>query len=189
MMVLVSIVSWVVYKSRRRGAKTLEFFAFLPVTVPGLVFGVALILLWASAPIPVYGTLWLLLIAYVTRFMPYGIRFVSGSMLQIHNELEEAASASGASWWQTFRTVTLPLLRPGLVAGWIYACIISFREFSASVLLVGPGTNVLSVQLFNFWQGGYVTEVAAMGVLMVFMLILVVGVFYKLTGRVGVQQV
>jgi iron(III) transport system permease protein len=189
MMFLASIVSWVVTRSKKRVAKTLEFFAFLPVTVPGLVFGVALILLWATAPIPIYGTLWLLLIAYVTRFMPYGIRFVSGSMLQISSELEEAAAASGASWWQTFRRITLPLLRPGFVAGWIYACIISFREFSSSVLLVGPGTNVLSVQLFNFWQGGYVTEVAAMGVLMVGMLILVVGVFYKLTGRIGVQHV
>ncbi len=189
MMFIAAIISWVVTRSKRRGAKTLEFFAFLPVTIPGLVFGVALILLWASAPIPVYGTLWLLLIAYVTRFMPYGARFVSGSMLQISNELEEAAYASGASWWRTFRRVTLPLLRPGFVAGWIYACIISFREFSASVLLVGPGTNVLSVQLFNFWQGGYVTEVAAMGVLMVGMLIVVVGLFYKLTGRIGVQQV
>jgi iron(III) transport system permease protein len=189
MMVLASIISWVVHKSRRRGAKTLEFLAFLPVTIPGLVFGVALILMWATAPIPVYGTLWLLLIAYVTRFLPYGMRFISGSMLQISNELEEAASASGASWWQTFRRITLPLLRPGFVAGWIYACIISFREFSSSVLLVGPNTNVLSVQLFNFWQGGYVTEVAAMGVLMVFTLLLIVGVFYKLTGRIGVQQV
>jgi iron(III) transport system permease protein len=189
MMFIASIVSWVVTRSKRRGAKALEFFAFLPVTIPGLVFGVALILMWATAPIPIYGTLWLLLIAYVTRFMPYGIRFVSGSMLQISSELEEAAAASGASWWQTFRRITLPLLRPGFVAGWIYACIISFREFSSSVLLVGPGTNVLSVQLFNFWQGGYVTEVAAMGVLMVGMLMLVVAVFYKLTGRIGVQHV
>ena len=189
MMLLAAIVSWVVFKSRRRGAKALEFLAFLPVTIPGLVFGVALILLWATNPIPIYGTMWLLLIAYITRFLPYGMRFVSGSMLQISSELEEAANASGASWWQTFRRITLPLLRPGLTAGWIYACIISFREFSSSVLLVGPNTNVLSVQLFNFWQGGYVTEVAAMGVLMVATLLVIVGVFYKLTGRVGVQQV
>jgi iron(III) transport system permease protein len=187
MMMIAAVVSWVVNKSRRRGSKVLEFLAFLPLTVPGLVFGVALILLWATSPI--YGTMWLLLLAYVTRFMPYGIRFVSGSMLQIDDELEEAASASGASWWQTFRRITLPLLRPGFVAGWIYACIISFREFSTSVLLVGPGTNVLSVQLYNFWQGGYVTEVAAMGVLMVGALVLIVGIFYKLTGKIGVQQV
>jgi iron(III) transport system permease protein len=188
-MLLASIIGWVVHKSRKRGATALEFLAFLPITIPGLVLGVAFILMWASSPIAIYGTLWLVVFAYVTKFMPYGLRFVSGSMLQIHNELEEAASASGASWWATFRRITLPLLRPGLAAGWIYACIISFREFSSSVLLVGPGTNVLSVQLFNFWTAGYVTEVAAMGVLMVLALLLIVGVFYKLTGNVGVQQV
>jgi ABC-type spermidine/putrescine transport system permease subunit I len=105
--------------------------------------GMALILLYVAFPLPIYGTIWLLLIAYVTRYMPYGMRSASGAIVQIHSELEEAASASGASWWETFKRVTLPLLRPGIAAGWIYICIVSFREFSTSVLLATGESRVL----------------------------------------------
>ena len=116
-MVLTSLVAWIVYKSRLPGSWILDFLAFVPITIPGIVMGMALILLYVAFPIPIYGTIWVLLIAYVTRFIPYGMRAASGSILQIHSELEEAAAASGASWWETFKRVTLPLLRPGLVGG------------------------------------------------------------------------
>jgi iron(III) transport system permease protein len=112
-MVLTSLVAWIVYKSRLPGSWILDFLAFVPITIPGIVMGMALILLYVAFPIPIYGTIWVLLIAYVTRFIPYGMRSASGSIMQIHSELEEAAAASGASWWETFRRVTLPLLRPG----------------------------------------------------------------------------
>ena len=130
---------------------------------------------------------WVLLIAYVTRFIPYGMRAASGSILQIHSELEEAASASGASLWETFKRVTLPLLRPGLVAGWIYICIVSFREFSTSVLLATGESRVLSILLFTMFEQGQVTVVAAIGVLMIATLLSIVAVFYKLTGKIGIQ--
>jgi len=149
--------------------------------------GMSLILLYVAFPIPIYGTIWVLLIAYVTRFIPYGMRAASGSILQIHSELEEAAAASGASWWETFRRVTLPLLRPGLVAGWIYICIVSFREFSTSVLLATGESRVLSILLFTMFEQGQVTVVAAIGILMIATLLAIVAVFYKLTGRVGIQ--
>ncbi|HYA27945.1 MAG TPA: iron ABC transporter permease [Acidobacteriota bacterium] len=186
-MVLTSLVAWIVYKSRLRGAWILDFLAFVPITIPGIVMGMALILLYVAFPIPIYGTIWVLLIAYVTRFIPYGMRSASGSILQIHSELEEAASASGASWWETFKRVTLPLLRPGLVAGWIYICIVSFREFSTSVLLATGESRVLSILLFTMFEQGQVTVVAAIGVLMIATLLAIVALFYKLTGKVGIQ--
>lgn len=187
-MVLTSLVAWIVYKSKLRGAWILDFLAFVPITIPGIVMGMALILLYVAFPIPIYGTIWVLLIAYVTRFIPYGMRSSSGSILQIHSELEEAAAASGASWWETFRRVTLPLLRPGFVAGWIYICIVSFREFSTSVLLATGESRVLSILLFTMFEQGQVTIVAAIGVLMIVTLLSVVGIFYKLTGKVGIQS-
>ena len=186
-MVLTSLVAWIVYKSKLRGAWILDFLAFVPITIPGIVMGMSLILLYVAFPIPIYGTIWVLLIAYVTRFIPYGMRSSSGSILQIHSELEEAAAASGASWWETFKRVTLPLLRPGFVAGWIYICIVSFREFSTSVLLATGESRVLSILLFTMFEQGQVTIVAAIGILMIVTLLSVVGIFYKLTGRVGIQ--
>jgi iron(III) transport system permease protein len=186
-MVLTSLVAWIVYKSRLPGSWILDFLAFVPITIPGIVMGMALILLYVAFPIPIYGTIWVLLIAYVTRFIPYGMRAASGSILQIHSELEEAAAASGASWWESFKRVTLPLLRPGLVAGWIYICIVSFREFSTSVLLATGESRVLSILLFTMFEQGQVTVVAAIGVLMIATLLAIVGIFYKLTGRVGLQ--
>src|SRR5918999_448449 len=186
-MVLTSLVAWIVYKSRLPGSWILDFLAFVPITIPGIVMGMALILLYVAFPIPIYGTIWVLLIAYVTRYIPYGMRAASGSILQIHSELEEAASASGASWWETFKRVTLPLLRPGLVAGWVYICFVSFREFSTSVLLATGESRVLSILLFTMFEQGQVTVVAAIGVLMIATLLTIVAIFYKLTGRVGLQ--
>jgi len=186
-MVLTSLIAWIVYKSRLPGSWILDFLAFVPITVPGIVLGMALILLYVAFPIPIYGTIWVLLIAYVTRYIPYGMRTSSGSILQIHSELEEAAATSGASWWATFKRVTLPLLRPGFVAGWIYICIVSFREFSTSVLLATGESRVLSILLFTMFEQGQVTIVAAIGVLMILVLMAIVMVFYKLSGRVGIQ--
>jgi iron(III) transport system permease protein len=186
-MILTSLVAWIVYKSRLPGSWILDFLAFVPITIPGIVMGMSLILLYVAFPIPIYGTIWVLLIAYVTRFIPYGMRSASGSILQIHSELEEAAAASGASWWESFKRVTLPLLRPGLVAGWIYICIVSFREFSTSVLLATGESRVLSILLFTMFEQGQVTVVAAIGVLMIATLLSIVAVFYKLTGKVGIQ--
>jgi iron(III) transport system permease protein len=186
-MVLTSLVAWIVHKSRLPGSWILDFLAFVPITIPGIVMGMALILLYVAFPIPIYGTIWVLLIAYVTRFIPYGMRAASGSILQIHSELEEAAAASGASWWESFKRVTLPLLRPGLAAGWIYICIVSFREFSTSVLLATGESRVLSILLFTMFEQGQVTVVAAIGVLMIATLLAIVAVFYKLTGRIGLQ--
>jgi iron(III) transport system permease protein len=186
-MVLTSLIAWIVYRSRLPGSWILDFLAFVPITVPGIVLGMALILLYVAFPIPIYGTIWVLLIAYVTRYIPYGMRTASGSILQIHGELEEAAATSGASWWETFKRVTLPLLRPGIVAGWIYICIVSFREFSTSVLLATGESRVLSILLFTMFEQGQVTIVAAIGILMILTLLSVVAVFYKLSGRVGIQ--
>jgi iron(III) transport system permease protein len=186
-MMLTSLIAWIVYKSRLPGSWMLDFLAFVPITVPGIVLGMALILLYVAFPIPIYGTIWLLLIAYVTKYIPYGMRTASGAILQIHGELEEAAAASGASWWETFKRVTLPLLRPGLVAGWIYIFIVSFREFSTSVLLATGDSRVLSILLFTMFEQGQVTVVAAIGILMILTLLTIVAIFYKVSGRFGIQ--
>ena len=102
-------------------------------------------------PIPVYDTIWILLIAYVTLFMPYGMRFASGGLAQIHRELEEVAEIGGANLFQTFRRVLLPLLAPVLIACWLYVFVLCIRELAASIFL-----DVLNVFLFflEIFSGG-----------------------------------
>jgi iron(III) transport system permease protein len=99
--------------------------------------------------------------------MPYGMRYASTSMYQIGGELEESAKSCGASWLQTFRRVTVPLLMPGLIAGWLYIVMVSVRELSSSILLYSPGREVLSVQIWEQWSNGSLTQLAALGMMMI----------------------
>ncbi len=149
------------------GRWLLDNLASLPLVFPGLVLGLAIMVCYLTLDIGVYGTLWIMFIAYVTRFLPYGMRYNSASMLQIHKELEESAAMSGASWGMTFRRVVLPLLKPGLLAGFIYVMIVSIRELSSSILLYSPGTEVVSIMIWEMWQNGQYVELSALGVMLI----------------------
>jgi len=183
-----AIASWLVVRTRLRGRWLVDNLAFLPLVIPGLVLGVALLFVYLRFPLPIYGTLWILFIAYTTRYMPYGMRYSASSMYQISGELEESAHTSGASWWQTFRRVILPLLMPGLVAGWIYIVLVSFRELASSILLYSPGNEVLSVLIWERWENGQFTQLAALGIVMVATLVVLVVVASRLGARIGVKE-
>jgi iron(III) transport system permease protein len=187
-MLCMAVAAWVVVRTETRGRWLIDALAFLPIAIPGLVLGVALLFVYLRIPIPVYGTLWILFIAYFTRYMPYGMRTASISMVQIARELEESAHASGASWWQTFRRIIAPLLVPGLVAGWIYILIVSLRELSSSILLYSPGDEVLAIAIFEQYENGRFPEVAALGVLMVLVISALTALAYRLGARVGVRE-
>jgi iron(III) transport system permease protein len=137
---------------------------------------------YLTIDIGIYGTLWIMFIAYVTRFLPYGMRYNSASMLQIHKELEESAAMSGASWGMTFARVVLPLLKPGLLAGFIYVMIVSIRELSSSILLYSPGTEVVSIMIWELWQNGQYVELSALGVMLIAALFVLV-LLAQLAGR------
>jgi iron(III) transport system permease protein len=187
-MVLAAIAAWLVVRTKLPGRSLVDNLAFLPLTIPGLVLGVALLTIYLRIPIPIYGTLWILFMAYLTRYMPYGMRYASTSMFQIGRELEESAQMSGASWWHTFRRVIIPLLAPGLIAGWIYIVIVSFRELGSSVLLYSPGKEVLSIVIWEQWRDGLLTQVSALGVMLIGGLIVLVGIAYKLGAHIGVKE-
>jgi iron(III) transport system permease protein len=186
-MLVTSVISWVVVKTRARGRGLLDALASVPVAFPGLVLGLAVMVFYLHVDIGIYGTLWILFIAYVTRFLPYGIRYNSASMLAIHRELEESAAMSGASWWTTFRMIVLPLLRPGLVAGWIYIAIVSVRELSSSILLYGPDSEVLSIVIWELWENGQYVELSALGVLMMLALFALTMVAQRVGGLFGTR--
>jgi iron(III) transport system permease protein len=187
-MLFMAVAAWLVVRTRLPGRWMVDNLAFLPLVIPGLVLGVALLFVYLRVPLPIYGTLWILFIAYFTRYMPYGMRYASTSMYQIGRELEESAMTSGAGWWQTFRRVIIPLLGPGLVAGWIYIVVVSVRELSSSILLYSPGNEVLSIVIWEQYSNGDLTELSALGMLMVGSLVLLVTVAYKLGARIGVRE-
>ncbi|MPY79729.1 MAG: ABC transporter permease subunit [Actinophytocola sp.] len=187
-MAFMAIAAWFVVRSRVRGRQVVDQLAFVPLVIPGLVLGLALSFVYLRSPIPIYGTLFILLIAYCTRYMPYGMRYAVTSMHQISSELEESAHVSGASWWQTFRRVIVPLLAPGLLAGWVYILVVSFRELSSSILLYSPGNEVLSILIFEQFEDGEFTVLSALGVVMVLTLILLVSIAYKLGAKVGLNR-
>jgi len=131
--VLMGFLSWMIYRSRLPGAGAIEYILMFPQAVPRLVFAFGMMWAWLVFPIPIYGTLWLLLIAYLTVFLPLGLRTISGVILQIDRSLEESAQMCGASWGYRLRTVTMPLLKPGLVAAWLWTGMLPTLEAGGSV--------------------------------------------------------
>ena len=180
---ITSVVAWITIRTRTPGRGLLDFLAFVPIAIPGIVLGVSLVWLYSTIQIGIYGTIWILIIAYVTRYLPYGIRSMSGGLAQIHKELEEASTAAGARWWPTFRRVTIPLLRPALLAAWIYVFIVSLRELSAGILLYSTQSVVLAIRIFDMRETGQYTAIAALSVMMIVVLVALVAVLQRLGGR------
>jgi len=187
-MLVTSVICWIVVKTKIPGRWLLDNLASLPIVFPGLVLGLAIMVFYLNVNVGIYGTIWILLLAYITRFMPYGIRYNTASMLQIHKELEESAAMSGASWGSTFVRVTLPLLKPGLLAGWIYIAIVSLRELSASILLYSPGTEVVSILIWELWENGQYVELSALGVMLIVLLFVLVQIAQMVGSRYGVRE-
>lgn len=166
-----------------RGRRLLDYLALVPLGVPGIVIAVAILGLWLRLPVNIYGTLLILLIAYVTRFIPLAVRSAHAALGQIDRSLEEAARITGAGRWATGRRVTLPLARPALLAGWVLVFVPTLQELSASVLLFTPDTMTLAVAIFNFQDNGQLELVSALGIVMLVITSAVVAVARRVAGR------
>jgi iron(III) transport system permease protein len=152
---LVGVLTWVIFRARVPGRSLVEYVVMFPQAVPRLVFGLGLLWAWLWVgqvlPFTLYGTLWLLGLAYLTVLLPLGVRTLAGVVLQIDKSLEECARVCGASWAQQMRTVTLPLMRPGIVAAWLLIFISSVRELGASLFLMGPHSKVIGPAIVDAW--------------------------------------
>ena len=181
---VIGVLAWIIYRSRMPGRGPMEFLIMVPAAVPRLVFGLGLLWAWINIPIPIYGTLWLLGIAYFTVFMPLGLRTIAGVVLQVDQSLEECSRVCGASWAYQMRTVTLPLLRPGLVAAWLLIFIASVRELGVSVFLMGPHSKVIAPSIVNSWLSSSSELSAAMALLQTLMVFIAVAIMFKVARRV-----
>lgn len=188
--VLTAVVAYLTTKTRIRGRLLLDSLATVPIAVPSIVLGVGVLYWYLAGPLPfhLYGTLTILVVAFVTIGLPYGMRYLGPGLAQINDELEEAASASGAGWFHTFRRIYVPLLMPSLLAAFLYTTIVAFREISAAIFLYSQNTDVMSVEIYNLWSSGDYPVVAALGMLMVALLCAVVGAVRLVGGRVGLNH-
>ena len=164
-MALAGLIGYVTVKTKARGRGLLEGLTFLPWAFPSTALAIGLLWAYVQVPLPIYATVWILLIAYVTRFLPYGLRSVTSTVVQVHQDLEEASRAAGAGMWTTFRRILLPLMRPGLIAGWILLATIFMREFSLSLFLYTPSSEPVGPLLYFMWLDGLTGPLAALGLL------------------------
>src|SRR3954453_5981324 len=181
--VLMGLISWIIYRSRLPGSALIEYIVMFPQSVPRLIFAFGMMWAWLIFPIPIYGTLWLLLIPYLTVFLPLGVRTISGVMLQIDKSLEECAQMCGAPWGYRIRTVTMPLLCPGLLAAWLLLFIASVRELGASILLMGPNAKVVTPTIVESWFATSAELTAAMALIQTLVIAIAMVVFLALPRR------
>ena len=162
-MLLASVISWMVVRSNWPGSRFLDTLAFLPHSMPGIVIGLALIFMYITIPIGVYGTVWIIVIACTTKYLAFASRTMNAAQIQVAKELEEAAFTAGASVPKMFFSILFPLLAVPFRNGWLWVGMHAARELSASVMLYGPNSVVLSTILWSMWQGGRLPEACVLG--------------------------
>lgn len=178
---VMSVLVWIVYRSQMRGRGLIEYLAMFPASVPRMVFGLGLLWAWINMPGGLYGTLWLLGLAYFTVLLPLGVRTIAGVVLQIDRSLEECARVCGAGWLYQMRTVTLPLMRPGIVAAWVLLFAASVREVGASLLLMGPHSKVIGPSIVATWANSGTQLTAAMALIQTFVVMLALLILLAVT--------
>lgn len=180
---VMAILVWIIYRGNLPGRGAIEYIVMFPQSVPRMVFGLALLTAWLNIPIPLYGTLWVLAIAYFTVLMPLGVRTLSGVVLQIDKSLEECAQVCGAFWLYRMKTITVPLLRPGLIAAWLLIFIASVREIGVSIYLMGPNSKVIAPAIVSSWSSAGTELTAAMTMIQIVTVLLAVVLLLHATKR------
>lgn len=183
-MFLGAVISYMKVKAKVPGSGILDAVGTIPYAIPGIVIGVAMILAWSVGPIVLYGTIWIMLIAYLMRYLPSSIRSTNATLHQIDNSLEEAARTSGASWIEALKDVVLPLLRPGMLAGWILVFMPAFRELTISVLLWSVGTETVGVATYELQDAGYNEIAAALACIVLVISLIGDHLIWRIKGRV-----
>ena len=183
-MLIASLTAWVTTKTKTAGRGVIEALTFIPWAFPGTALAIGLLWTYVYMPLPIYGTLWILLIGYITRFLPYGLRTMTSTIVQLHDDLQQASMVCGASFLATFRRILLPLLRPGFIAGWIILATIYLREFSMSVFLYSPGSEPLGPLLYHFYVDGNLGPMCSLA-LIVSVVCIVLIILARKIGNVG----
>ena len=174
--VIAFAIGYTVHRMQVPARRSIDILATLPVAIPGLVVGVAYLWAWIGLPGGLYGTLWILALAFVARFMPDTVKSLSTSFMQIHKELEEAAWICGRGLLSTIRTIVLPLARPGVVASMTLLFVLAIRELGSSLFLYSSDTMVMAVLLLDYYEGGNTGRAAAFSLVQTVLLAVLIGI-------------
>jgi len=180
-MVLALVVSYMIHRTKGIGSKLLDFLCVVPIGFPGIVLAMGVLVTYIKTPI--YATLWILLLGYITRFFPYGQRNIASIMLAISEELDQSSRMSGATWFTTLRRITIPLLKPGIFAGWLLLFIIFLRELSISIILYTHGTETLSVGVYYLANFENEALTSALSMTQTVVLLICIYIFRRIAGK------
>jgi iron(III) transport system permease protein len=175
-------VAYLDLRTTVRGRRLLDYLAILPLGLPGTVMAVGILLAFIRLPLPIYGTIWILLAAYVARFIPLATRSANSTFRQIDPSLEEAGRVTGASWWHTIRRILLPLSRPGLLVAFLLVFIPAFSELSATILLYTGGTETIAIAIYRLNDLGQLEVVSALAVFTIAVVLMLAGLVTWLSG-------
>jgi iron(III) transport system permease protein len=182
---LALLAAWAIARSGSRFGAVVDFVASLPLIFPGIVLGLAILQIFLLTPNPIYGSVWIIVLAYTIAFLPYGMRYSHPAVLAIHSELEEAAHVAGAGTLTILRRIVLPLVLPALAALWIYIVLTTARELSLAVLLAAPQSQVIAVVILEMWTSGNINVLAAFSCLLIVFLTSLAIIFQRLALRFG----
>ncbi len=182
-MFLGTLVAYVVQKIKPKGKEVLEVISVLPYSIPGTVLSIGVILAWSGAifGITLYNTLWIILIAYMARYLSFSMKTSSAALLQVHSSLEEAARVCGASHTESLTDVTLPLIRPAMVSGFFLIFLPAMREVTTSILLYGPKTMTLGVKIYSLRDAGMIPQAAALASVAIIIIIILNTIVTEIT--------
>ena len=167
------MIAYVVVKVKAKGASLLEILSLLPYSVPGLVLAIGVIMMWSGKfGINLYNTIWIILIAYIARYVAFAMKSAAASMQQVHPSLEEASRSCGASHLQSLKDITLPLIRPGMIAGFFLIFLPAMRELTTSLLLYGPYTRTLGVAIYAINAEGNIIQSAALSAVAILIILM-----------------
>ena len=175
-LLMAAMISYISRRGRFRWKGLLEGVGTIPIAFPGFVIGLGFLWTFLTLPLRIYGTLAVIVLAFMVKYLPHGIRFTAGAVAQIHRDLEESSSITGAQWTTTVRRITLPLLGPAMLSGWVYVFIISFKELSSIIFLITPRNEVLATTLWDLWVNGSTEILAAASVLLTILLWAIVAI-------------
>jgi iron(III) transport system permease protein len=181
-------MSWTVLRTRIRGRGFFDFCAFLPLAIPSIVFAIAawlLALFVLRNVLPIYGTIWLLVLAYVIARLSYGTRMMNSALIQVHQELEESARLSGANTAAIMRRVLLPLLTPAILYTWIWIALLSYRELTLAVLLASGDNQPLTMVVWGLlWSSAY-GKASAVSLIMIALMAPVLAIYWTVVRKTG----
>jgi iron(III) transport system permease protein len=180
---LATLLAYVTNRELFRGARYLSFFVLAPLVIPGIVLAVGLFIVYSRPPLALYGTIWILFVAFLTKEMPIGFSQTESTFKTIHPELEDATRIIGANRLRALKDVTVPLARSGLIAAWSFIFIGVIRELSASILLFTPSSKVVSVVIFDLKEEGLIGAIAVLGILLLAVSFVIILSVQWLAGR------